>query len=169
MTAIDHPVILRQGARDTPTTVAGAVMAIREAAVVVGDWVQIGAHQEAEAEAEALGSGPRRRTVGECLSELRRKTGKHELLFWNMHSGNNGRVTRVLLQRRQNKSGRANQSSSELYGVGAVAEAQAAESSTHLTTLAYENPTSSTWKPLAPHHYRSAYGPTPAPRPESDS
>lgn len=75
MTAIAHPVILPPGARATHTTLGEAVTAILEAVVIMGDWVQMGI---LPLEAEAVGLGPRRRTVGECLLNVRYARGEFE-------------------------------------------------------------------------------------------
>ena len=93
MIAIAHPVILLPGARDTPTTLAVTVMAILEAAVM-GDWVQMRIPREAEAE----GSGLRRRIVGKCLPSVREE-GQEIYFFEKKTPGADGRGTRKFLQR----------------------------------------------------------------------
>ena len=79
MTAIAHPVILLPGARDTPTTLAEAVMAILEVAVM-RDWVQTRIPREAE----AVGLGLRRRIVGTCLQSVREEG--QEMYFFEKHT-----------------------------------------------------------------------------------
>ena len=91
MIAIAHPVILLPDARDTPTTLAATVMAILEAAVM-GDWMQMGIPQEAE----AVGLGLRRRIVGKCLLSVREEG--QEIYFLENTPGEDGRGTRILLQ-----------------------------------------------------------------------